>query len=141
MVEGRWYAMGTDISLPLSLRQEIFARGRDTLDDAAWQVLVYDGDTPAGIARLWWQDGAFQIGDLGVLPQFRGRGYGDLLVRLCLFKALTHAAREIALRSPAETVPFFARYHFAVEGDGEMIPMRILAKDVELGHCQGCAGK
>lgn len=33
--------------------------------------------------------GAFWLGDVGVLSDFRGMGYGDLLVRLLLFKALS----------------------------------------------------
>ena len=138
MVQGRWFPMGSDISVPLRLREEIFSKGRDTLDDACWQVIVFNGDEPVGCARLWWQDGAFQVGDLGVLEAYRRQGYGDLLIRLCLFKALTHSGREIALVSPAETVGFFRKYGFSVDGEGEAVPMHIMADDVELGHCPGC---
>lgn len=92
MVQGKWFPMGSDLTLPVSLRHSVFGRGRDALDDQAWQVVVYQGDLPVGSARLWWEDGAFRLGDVGVLAAYRGQGFGDLLVRLLLFKALTHGA-------------------------------------------------
>ena len=137
MVQGRWFPMGADVSEPLALRMQVFGRGRDARDDLAQQVVVYESGQPVGAARLWWQDGAFWLGDVGVLSEKRGRGYGDLLVRLGLFKALTHQAREIRLITPAETEGFFAQYGFAPEGNGRMA---ILAQNVHLSHCGGnCA--
>lgn len=150
MVQGKWFPQGSDISVPLTLREEIFSRGRDALDEGAQQVLVYDGDIPVGTARLWWEEGAFCLGELGVLPQFRGQGFGDLLTRLCLYKVLVHHGRQVRLTTPLEAVPFFARYGFAPDGeDGRgdaMVSMSLRAEDIRLdpcgGKCQGCqAGK
>ncbi len=136
MVQGRWYVMGSDISLPVSLRQRVFGRGEDGLDPMSQQVVVLEGDTGVGAARLWWADGAFWLGDVGVVEEKRGKGYGDLLVRLLLFKALTHSASEIRLQSPKETEGFFAKYGF--ESHGEWMSIR--GEDVQLSHCGGnCA--
>lgn len=134
MVQGRWFAMGGDISTPLKLRQAVFGRGRDALDAQAWQVVVYDGDTPVGAARLWWRDGAFWLGDVGVLEERRGKGFGDLLVRLLLFKALMHSAALIRLDATWDTVAFFAKYGFASE---QGTAMCIRGQDVRLSHCGG----
>ena len=134
MVQGRWFAMGGDISTPLKLRQAVFGRGQDALDAQAWQVVVYDGDTPVGTARLWWRDGAFWLGDVGVLEERRGRGFGDLLVRLLLFKALMHSAALIRLDATQDTVAFFAKYGFASERGTAMC---IRGQDVRLNHCGG----
>ena len=140
MVQGKWFPTGSDLHQPLGVRMAVFGRGRDALDDASQQVVVYAADTPVGAARLWWEDGAFWLGDVGVLPECRGMGYGDLLVRLLLFKALMHGARTIRLRAPADAQPFFARYGFAPEETrGALTVMRIDAGDVRLGHCEGCA--
>lgn len=137
MVQGKWFASGADLSVPLSLREKVFSLGRDGLDDWAQQVAVFDGDgVPAGTARLAWRDGAFDISLLGVTEERRGLGFGDLLVRLCLFKALTHSAREVTLTPTAETEGFFARYGFRREG----AEMRLRAEDIVLSHCGGhCA--
>lgn len=137
MVQGRWFPMGGDLSEPLALRRQVFGRDTDDLDALAQQVVVYESGEPVGAARLWWQDGAFWLGDVGVLAEKRGRGYGDLLVRLGLFKALTHQAREIRLTATDDTAAFFAKYGFAPQENG---CMSILAQDVHLSHCGGnCA--
>ena len=138
MVQGRWYPMGSDLGVPMMIRQEVFHKGQDDLDAAAQQVVVFREDVPAGAARLWWQDGAFRMGDVGVLPHMRGKGFGDLLVRLCLFKALTHSAALICLETPAETEAFFAKYGFvATEEKDGLIAMEIRGEDVQLSHCGG----
>ncbi|MDY2657122.1 MAG: GNAT family N-acetyltransferase [Candidatus Limiplasma sp.] len=142
MVQGKWFPTGCDLSQPLAVRQSVFGRGRDDLDDWAQQVAVYAGDDPVGAARLWWQDGAFWLGDVGVLPHNRGMGYGDLLVRLLLFKALSHGTCLIRLETPLQVAPFFARYGFREESscDGQTV-MVIAAGEVHLDHCGGkCAG-
>lgn len=138
MIEGKWFAQGADIAQPLAVRAAALGMGRDETDDTAQQVVVYREGAPVGTARLWWAEGAFRLGGVCVLPQERGRGYGDLLVRLLLFKALTHGASLIALDCPANVEPFFRRYGFA----GENGQLSIRAEDVHLshcgGHCDGC---
>lgn len=141
MVQGKWFPMGSDISEALWVRQAVFARGEDELDPMAHQVVVYREGKPVGSARLYWADGAFRLDQLGVLPQERNKGYGDLLIRLLLFKALTHSASLIALDTPDETRAFFAKYGFQEDGgqDG-LTRMHILGDNVQLSHCGGnCA--
>ena len=141
MVQGKWFPMGSDISEALSVRQAVFAQGEDALDATAQQVVVYREGKPVGSARLYWGDGAFQLDLIGVLPEERDKGYGDLLIRLLLFKALTHNASCIALETPAETRPFFAKYGFiADEEQNGLTRMHILGENVQLSHCGGnCA--
>lgn len=138
MIQGKWFPMGSDIGQALAVRQAVFGRGGDALDAAAQQVVVYREDQPVGAARLWWADGAFVLGDVGVLEAERHRGYGDLLVRLLLFKALSHNAVRLALDADGETTDFFARYGFQTEA-GKRMTMR--GEDVHLSHCGGsCEG-
>lgn len=141
MIQGKWFPLGTDIAVPLSVRQSVFGRGKDALDDQAWQVAVYREGQPVGSARLWWAEGCFRLGDVGVLPEERGHGYGDLLIRLLLFKALTHGAGTIALAAPEDVAPFFAKYGFQAEKrEAGTVSMSIRGKDVQLSHCGGqCA--
>jgi predicted acetyltransferase len=49
------------------------------------------------------------MGDVGVLPAERGKGYGDLLVRLVLYKAVSHAAAFVYLECPRALEQFYAR--------------------------------
>ena len=138
MIRGQWFPQGTDITAALSIRETVLLRGRDNLDDIAQQVVVYQGEIPVGTARLWWQEGAFHLGDVAVLEDFRRKGLGDFLVRLLLFKALTHHAVCVELQTLSKTVPFFARYGFVpVAEEGMLISMRVRREDIALSHCTG----
>ncbi|NLO85569.1 MAG: GNAT family N-acetyltransferase [Clostridiales bacterium] len=140
MVHGKWFPMGSDISLPISIRESVFSRGRDQLDDMAWQVAVFKDDAAVASARLWWADGSFFVGDIGVLEAERGNGFGDLLIRLLLFKALSHSANVISLDAPSDAVPFFQKYGFGAS-EPASARMTILADDIMLSHCGGnCEG-
>ncbi|NLV57839.1 MAG: GNAT family N-acetyltransferase [Clostridiales bacterium] len=145
MVQGKWFPQGSDITIPLDLRRAIFQRGRDALDGEAQQVVVCDGEIPVGIARLWWKEGAFYLGELGVLPGARKRGFGDLLVRLVLYKVLVHHGRQVRLAAPPEMVPFFTRYGFTPDekeaAQKDVISMSLWAQNIRLDACQGgCQG-
>ena len=144
MVKGRWFPQGADITAPLTVRENVFSRGRDALDDVAQQVVAYHEESPVGAARLWWAEGTFHLGDVGVLADRRGRGYGDLLVRLALLKAFTHNASVVRLVTPKEMSAFFSRYGFApknpLAGDETHIEMLLRAEDASLDGCSGCGG-
>lgn len=140
MVEGKWFAPGAEIPEAEAIRRAVFGRGRDDLDAMAWNVIVYYGGEPAATGRLWWQDGAFWLGDVGVLPELRGRRLGDLTLRLLLFKAETHAARLLRLIATDETAAFFARLGFQPDGEGvdSIQPMLLRGEELCLDTCQGC---
>ena len=140
MVEGKWFAPGAEIAQALEIRQAVFGRGVDALDAMSWNVLVWHEGQAAATGRLWWQDGAFWLGDLAVLEPMRGLGLGDLTLRLLLFKAESHAARLMKLVCPANVTPFFARLGFRQEeprADG-LIAMSLRGEDLCLDTCKGC---
>ena len=140
MVEGKWFAPGADIDESLSVRQAVFGRGADALDQLSWNVVVRRADEAAATGRMWWQDGAFWLGDVAVLPEMRGQGLGDLTLRLLLYKAESHAARQLRLACPPEVAAFFARLGFRTEETREdgMVTMRLRGEDLCLDSCRGC---
>ena len=143
MIRGRWFPQKSDISVPLALRRAVFFLERDALDEEAQQVVVYEGELPVGTARLWWAEGDFWVGSLGVLTEKRGKGYGDLLIRLVLYKALTHYAGRVQLACPPQTEAFFAKYGFTRQDEAEnpdaQVHMSILGKDISLDGCRSCS--
>lgn len=140
MIEGKWFAPGADLTLPLQLRRQALGRGADALDPLAWNVVVYRDGEPAATGRIWWQEGAFWIGDIGVIAAYRGQQLGDLTLRLLLFKAQTHGARQIRALSPIALTPFFTRLGFHAEGKGAdgLQPLLLLGEELCLDSCQGC---
>ena len=109
MVQGKWFAPGTDLSALLPVRSAVFGTEADSLDAACWNVLVYEDSVPAATGRIWWEDGAYWLGGIGVLEEYRRRHLGDLVLRLLLYKAQSHSAREVRLVCPGNLTGFFSR--------------------------------
>ena len=140
MVQGKWFPPGEDLSALLPVREAVFGRGADDLDAVSWNVLVYQDSVPAAAGRIWWQDGAFWLGDLCVLESFRRQRLVDLVLRLLLFKAQSHAAREVRLRCPRSVAGFFARLGLREEpsGDAASVEMMIPGESIDLDSCKSC---
>lgn len=142
MIQGKWLRPGDPLDLVLPLRQTIFQTGQDALDQECWNAVIFDDGEPAAIGRIWWQEGVYHLGLIGVDPQRRGKGLGDLVTRLLLFKAQQHAAREIALCCPEDVRGFFKPYGFEVSStQNDQCFMTLDGAVLCLDSCQGCAHK
>ena len=141
MIQGKWFAPGEDLSAEvLPVRREVFGVSGSPTDPEGWNTLVYMDGQPAASGRIWWSEDAFWLGEIGVVPALRGRRLGDLVLRLLLFKAQTHSAREIRLRCPVATEGFFSRLGFRpVSRESGSVEMMIRGDDVSLDSSAGCA--
>ena len=139
MVQGKWFAPGEDISPLISVRESVFARGADDLDPLSWNALIFEDGIPCAAGRIWYRDGVYWLGDIGVLETCRGRKLGDLTLRLLLFKAQSHSAAEVRLRCPAGLEGFFSRLGFLAcfteQGETEMM---ISGDRIDLDTCKSC---
>ena len=140
MVQGKWFAPGEDISPLISVRESVFARGADDLDPLSWNALIYEDGVPCAAGRIWYRDGAYGLGDIGVLESYRGQRLGDLVLRLLLFKAQSHAAKEVRLQSPRDVAGFFARLGLKEESvsPSGLVEMMISGGDIDLDTCRHC---
>ena len=140
MVQGKWISPGSDLSVLIPVREAVFGRGQDRLDEISWNVLVCQDSFPAATGRIWWQDGAFWLGDLCVLEQYRRRRLGDLVLRLLLYKAQEHAAREVRLLCPPEVSGFFSRLGLReqVSDHPFLTEMMIPGSEIDLDTCKNC---
>lgn len=142
MIQGKWLRPGDPLDLILPLRQIIFQSGSDPVDQEAWNAVIFDNDVPAAIGRIFWKEGVYHLDLIGVDPQRRHKGLGDLVTRLLLFKAQQHAAREISLCCPDDICGFFKPYGFEVTNsqDGQSV-MTLDGAVLCLDSCQGCSHK
>ena len=140
MIQGKWFAPGEDITPLIPVRKSVFSRVADDLDPLSWNALIYEDGVPCAAGRIWYRDGVFWLGDIGVLAASRGRRLGDLALRLLLFKAQSHAAREVRLLCPEQTESFFARLGLqAVSRSGNQVEMMIPGERIQLDGCKGCS--
>ncbi len=139
MIQGQWFAPGNDISPLVPIRQSVFSRGADALDRESWNALVLEDGVPAACGRIWYREGVYWLGDICVLESRRGRRLGDLVLRLLLFKAQSHAAPEVRLRCPSETEGFFSRLGLQpVSASGDVTEMSIRGDKIDLDTCRSC---
>lgn len=140
MIQGKWFAPGEDLSAEvLPVRAEVFGGSGPAADPEGWNTVVFADGVPAASGRIWWADGAFRLGEIGVIPSHRGRKLGDLVLRLLLFKAQSHFAREVRLICPEDTEGFFDRLGFRPVSrlDGT-VEMMIPGDEIELDSCKNC---
>ena len=154
MIYTRWLSGHDDLAEPLRIRRTVFIDEQgfapetepDAHDTQAIHLLVGEGEGFVGTARLFQYDGGtFKIGRIAVLKPMRGRGLGDLMMRMLIQKALDLGAQKIALGSQLPVVPFYKKYGFQEAGDtysedGVLHQgMELLAENARLPHaCTQC---
>ena len=139
VIQGKWFAPGADLSDPVSVRSSVFGSAEDALDRESWNTVVYQDGIPAASGRIRWEEGAFLLDNIGVLPELRGKHLGDLTLRLLLFKAKSHGAREVLLTSPENISGFFSRLGFREESRaGNSVHMRLPGDLIDLDTCKSC---
>ncbi len=89
----------------------------DEQDAVSLHALAFEGETPVATGRLL-PDG--HIGRMAVLPAWRGRGIGALLLRSLIAKAKQRGDREVALSAQVHAVPFYRAQGFLPEGEEYM---------------------
>lgn len=141
MIQGKWFAPGSDLSDVIPVRTAVFGSGADDRDAMSWNALVFEDSVPAASGRIWWEDGAYWLGDICVLEDRRNRRLGDLVLRLLLFKAQDHAAREVRLRCPCGVTGFFERLGFRAlpSDDPVSVEMALAGDRIDLDTCKNCS--
>ena len=140
MVQGKWFTPGSDLSDLLPIRTAVFGRGEDELDSVSWNALIYENSIPVATGRISWDNGVYWIGDIGVLENHRKRHLGDLVLRLLLYKAQSHAAVEVRLRCPRSLTGFFDRLGLQIQtaDDPVYVEMMISGNQIDLYTCKSC---
>ena len=143
MIQGKWFSPGVDLTPLLPVREAVLGFGPDSLDPECWNVLVFEDSVPAATGRIWWKDGSFWLGDIAVLEDRRGKHLGDLVLRLLLYKAQSHSAREVRLRCPRSLTGFFSRLGLQedLSPETDSVEMMIQGDMIDLDTCSRCPKK
>ena len=133
-IQGKYLLGGLhDISECLAIRKEVFgeeqkfmtAACEDKDDRSAIFALAYETektDLPDGSAkenllpvatgRLLFLDDCYKIGRIAVKKEFRGKKYGDFIVRMLVDKAFTMGAKEVFVGAQKHAIPFYEKIGF-----------------------------
>ncbi len=151
MIRARFLSSMDDISPVLELRRRVLPAddgeaARDAHDDMCFYALSMDEDgSPTGTCRLYVdEDGRFRLGAFCVLPEARGKGFGDLIARLLLYHALELKAASVRCLCPTDAEGFLLRYGLRPEGETVLswgVPCRMMSAPAERINLQGsCHG-
>ena len=137
-----------DKSAAFAIRREVFIEEQgfseqtefDCIDDIALHVLVIEDGVPAATARLYQQNGQYHIGRVAVLKANRGRGLGDMAMRMLMLKAGELGAKEVALGAQTQAEGFYRRLGFLPTGeqyDDEGVPHIMMKEALAQPACCG----
>lgn len=148
MIRGTIMSGRADISTCIDIRRKVFVDEQgfspcgepDVTDPVALHALLFDDGVPAATGRLYDTDGVFHAGRFAVLKEYRGRGLGELVVRMLVNKAFELDAGEVHVGAQDQAVGFYERIGFKTCGEAYMdehvlhYPMVITPKEFA-GHC------
>ncbi|ADI27631.1 MULTISPECIES: GNAT family N-acetyltransferase [Geobacillus] len=82
----------------------------DAFEDDSFHLVLYDGQTPVGAGRLRFIDeGVGKIERICVLPSYRGRGAGRMVMEAIEQLAKTKGAKTAKLNAQTHAEPFYKK--------------------------------
>lgn len=88
----------------------------DSLESISDFALLYENENAVATARLVKTAGGHKIGRIAVLKQYRGRGYGDTVVRAVTQRAFDYGADTVYVDAQNYAVPFYEKIGFKAVG-------------------------
>lgn len=161
MLYADWLHGSEDISPARAVREAVFVKEQgyapevefDEFDAKAWHVVAMDDTKPIATGRLYMDKGEFYLGRVAVLPEYRGFGVGDAVVRLLLDRSLMAGAPGIHICAQSYAKNLYTKFGFKEagapyfpEGDArEHVDLYAAREDINLpqgctGSCAGCEG-
>ncbi len=151
MIKGKYILGNDDISVPVSIRKEVFSDefklcgfSESPTDNYAVFCVVYFERQPVASSRIYFDGEKFVIDCLCVKKEWRNKKIGDFLLRISLLKA-SEFTGVIYTYALADSSGFFLRYGFEdCQKDGFIgkIPVKQLkidrSKIVFLNGCTSC---
>lgn len=130
MFKAVWLDGGGDLSLPRSIREEVFCREQgypldDEFDDAdarAIHLLITENGEAVATGRLFEEGGLYKLGRICARKPFRGQGFGDMVVRLMLDKALSLGAVNLYISSQDYIRDMYTKFGFTQRGESYRLP-------------------
>lgn len=90
MISTKWLQGKTNLNDVMKIREQVLYEENnineflftDFYDDFAFNVVIYEDEITVGCGRLLFKEGKYFIDNVCVLKEYRGRRYGDLIVRM-----------------------------------------------------------
>lgn len=128
MIQGKLIDGMNDLTDCFYIREKVFIEEQkvprelemDDKDKIAVHAIVYDIENktfPVATGRIYIDGNECRIGRVAVLKEYRGKGYGDFVVRLLVNKALSSNIEEVTLHAQTQTKDFYKKIGFIESGE------------------------
>lgn len=100
------------------VEEQGFAEEFDAQDGAAAHILLFDGETPCAVCRVFAGDapGEMHIGRVAVLKEARGCGAGSAVMRAAEAYAVEKGAVRAVLSAQVQAKPFYEKCGYTAVG-------------------------
>ncbi len=125
MLEAKWINGYEDLADAHMIRIKVFIDEQgisweDEMDDKdkdAMHLVLYDDKKPVATGRVLWNNGDFVIGRVAVLKEYRGKKYGDFIMRIMIRKAFECGGTKQFIHAQTAAIGFYEKLGFAAYGD------------------------
>ena len=142
MIRSFWF-FGDSVPETLTVRHSINDTV-DLFDKKSMQLVLKEDDLPVAAGSLYFDNGAYHIAHLCVLPELQRHYLGDMAIRILLVKAFRMDAAYVRCVASDDVRGFFEKYGFHPTGETdemEVTPETLIMQS-KCGHdCSVCANK
>lgn len=125
MLYATWIHGSEDIAPAKTVREDVFVKEQgyapevefDAFDAMAWHAVAMDDEKPIATGRIYLDQSKFNLGRVCVLPEYRGFGVGDAVVRLLIDRALTAGAEGIHICAQTYCKDLYKKFGFEEVGE------------------------
>lgn len=108
-----------DIRTTVFVEEQGFCEEFDDIDNISTHLVLYDDNQPAAVCRFYCDDNQYYIGRLATLKEYRGNGFGAMLIAEAerLIKEL--GGKSIALHSQCRAMTFYEKSGYKPFGESD----------------------
>lgn len=119
MIRTKWFGHGDDLSDHNMIIQKVFVEELKSnpniqMDVDATYLVVYDNILPVATGKIILENNIVKLSNIGVLKEFRGNKYGDLVVRMFIRKSFTDGFSKQYVHAHLKAKGFYEKIGFVV---------------------------
>lgn len=120
-----WHKGKTEIQDGLDIRRKVFIEEQnvpeeiemDDIDNIAEHIIIYENDRPIATGRIFKKDDKFFLGRIAVLKEYRGKYFGDMIVKMLVNRGFNKGAKEIVIHAQTSVEEFYRKLGFNSLGE------------------------
>lgn len=94
------------------MEEQGFSNEFDHVDKLAYHAVVFDGETPVACGRYYGSCDPFHIGRIAVIPAYKGKGVGAVIMKALEDFARQNGAGVLTLSAQTRAVAFYEKLGF-----------------------------